>query len=268
MSGTFRRFVGVALLALSAAGCTVDVDLRVAVAEDGSGVVTVRFDLDDEAVEALGGPLEERLRVADLVRSGWEVETDEDGDGASVVARKEFGSPAQLADTVEELSGGAGPFRDFRLERDRSRFSTSFDFAGSVDLTEGVGAAAVDPADEALVAELSDEGVDVHELRRHLRERLDGAFELAVVVELPGGASHNAPSVRAGSPVWRPAVGERVEMRASASALDTERLALVVGGGLLALVALGVWWAPRRRRAATSGGGGAREATGPRGDRP
>lgn len=261
MSGTVRRVVGVALLALATAGCTVDVDLHVAVAEDGSGAVTVRFDLDDEAVEALGGSLEERLRVADLVRSGWEVETDHHGDGASVVARKEFGSPAQLADTVEELSGGAGPFRSFRLERDRTRFSTSFDFSGTLDLTQGVGAAAVDPADEALVAELSDEGVDVHELRRHLRERVDGAFDFAVVVELPGGASHNAPTLRDGAPLWRPAVGERVEMRASASALDTERLALVVGGGLLALVALGVWWAPRRRRA-TSGGGSAREATG------
>lgn len=229
------------------AGCKVDIRLVVAADDDGSGSVTARFTLDAAAVETLGGDVESRLRVADLIQAGWDVDVEPAEAGTIVEARKAFSRPEELTGVIEELSGDTGPFRDFRLERSRSQFRTSFEFRGDVDLGAGVGASALDPGDDSLAAELSDEGIDVQALREFLGDRLDRAFSFEIVAALPGDGSHNAPGTISGEPTWRPSVGERVALRASSSDLDEARIALVALGAVLFLGAVALAATGRRR---------------------
>lgn len=232
------------------ASCKVDVHLGVRVSENGSGVVQARFVLDRDALDAIGGDLGERLRVADLVQAGWAVDVNETDAGAEAVAEKRFRTPEELTAIVDQLSGDVGPFRDFVLRRHRSTFETDFSFEGRVDLDAGVGASSLDPEDEGVVAELEDEGIQVEQLREFLRERVDQSFDVEVVVDLPGDGSHNAPREVGGEPRWTPRPGEVLELKAASSERHLDRLVLVSLGSVLGLGAAGVLaaWAVRRRR--------------------
>lgn len=201
----------------------------------------LRLDLDEEARAAIPGSLDEQLRYADLVEAGWSVEVDDRDDGATVVVAKRFPTAEQLASVVHELSGEAGPFRDFRLERSPSRFRTRTEFSGTVELTEGVGAGTLDPADEPLAEELAAAGVDLEALRAFLNQRLPAdAVSFTVRVALPGEGLHDAPRTDGGEPVWEPVPGERLEMEASSSSVDVRRVVLLATGILLAVLALAV----------------------------
>lgn len=231
----------VAAAALVFSACEVDVTLGVRVGDDGSGEVRAEFVLDEEAVDSLGGELGQALRVADLIQAGWEVEVDDEVEGAAAVATKRFGTPEQLRQVIAELSGEAGPFRDFRVARDRGFFTTEYEFAGSVDLEGGVGATALDPGDGALDVELEDEDVEIEELQAFLSERLTDVFDIRVIVAMPGDGSNNAPAAAGGEPQWNPAVGEVVELRASSSSLDVARIVWLALGVVLLLLAAGVF---------------------------
>lgn len=241
----------VALASLLFTSCRVDVQLLVAAEEDGSGLVRATFVIDEEALDALGGDLEDRLRVSDLLQVGWTVTTTpEEGGGAAVVAEKAFVDPDDLTVVIRELSGETGPLRDVRLTRSRSRFRTSFDFSGLVDLTAGVAGSSLDPDDEGLVQSLADEGVDVDTLSSFLGARIDEAFSFEIVAALPGDGDDNAPHSVGGEPAWRPEVGDEVVLQASSSRLDTIRVALLAAAALFGVLALGVVsdWGRRRRR--------------------
>ncbi|GIT45565.1 MAG: hypothetical protein Ct9H300mP12_01500 [Acidimicrobiales bacterium] len=56
--------VGLFLVVLGGSACRVDATVTVDVADDGTGLVEVVFQLDAAAVDAIGG-LDERVRVAD-----------------------------------------------------------------------------------------------------------------------------------------------------------------------------------------------------------
>lgn len=237
--------------ALFLTACKVDVHVGVRVGENGSGSVRARFVLDSDALQAVGGALSERLRVADLIQAGWTVEIDDrEGGGAEAVAEKRFNTPEELTAVIDELSGDIGPFRDFVLERDHSTFGTDFSFTGRVDLESGVGPSALDPDDEGVVAELVEEGVEVEEIREFLRERVDQAFDIEVVVELPGDGPHNAPREVGGEPRWTPRPSEAVELMAESSERDLDRMVLVGLGVVFGLAAIGTLtgWGARRRR--------------------
>lgn len=253
----WRLVVVVPLFALALSACKVDVSLGVGVDDDGSGRVQVRFVLDAEAIEAIGGELGENLRVADLLQAGWQVQVDEDDDGAEVVATREFGTPEQLTEVVDELSGDVGPFRDFRLTRDRSFARTRFAFEGTVDLEGGVGGTTLDPSDLAVAEELEGEDVGVDDVQRFLSEQLDEVFGFEVVVALPGDGAHNAPSEVGGEPRWSPKVGETVQLRADATSTDLARITWLALAGLLLALAVGVYtgriWVRRRRGEARVG---------------
>lgn len=247
----------VVLFTVLLAGCRVESRLVVEVAEEGSGRVQLRVRADEEAVDALGGDVAGQLRVTDLAESGWEIEIETveedaaDDTAVEVVASKLFGTPEQLTDVVKELSGEVGPFRKFRLTRNRSLFETEFEFSGVVNLRNGVGATLLDPGDDDVAVPLEGEDVDIRDLRRFLSREANDAFEIQVSLALPGGGSSNAPATDAGDPVWTPSVGERVELDATSTRLDTARVALVVIGAVLAFLAFGVgtgWHFVRQRR--------------------
>ena len=253
--GRFAAALAVLLLLTS---CKVDVQVGIRVGENGSGTVRARFVLDRDAVEALGGDLDERLRVADLIQAGWQVDVqDRKGGGVEAVAEKRFAVPEEMSEAIDQLSGDIGPFREFTLTRDRSAFTTDFTFEGTVDLETGVGASALNPEDQGVSEEIEEQGVGVEELREFLRERVDEAFGFEVVVDLPGSGSHNAPGQVAGAPRWTPRVGEVVVLAAESSETDIDRIVLVGLGGLLLLAAAALaigWWFRRRRRAAPEAG--------------
>ena len=248
-----RRLAVLVAATLLLTSCKVDVQLGIRAAEDGSGAVRARFVLDGDALDAIGGDLEEQLRVADLLQSGWKVDVSErKGGGAEAVAEKRFAGPEEFSAAIDELSGDIGPFQDFGLRRERSTFSTSFRFEGKVDLESGVGASSLNPQDPGITEEIEAQGVDVEQLREFLRERVDQAFDFEIVVDLPGSGSNNAPDEVGGAPRWTPRVGEVVVLRAESSATDADRIALVVLGTVLLLVAAGIgvaWWIRRRRGA-------------------
>lgn len=218
-----HRLLGAALALLLLAGCRVGVTVGVDTEADGTGRVRAVVTLDAEAAGRVPD-LADQLHTDDLIAAGWEVEgprPTEDG-GVEVEATKRYRSPTEATQVVEELSGPNGPFRDFHLRRSRSFFKTRTAFQGTVDLTSGIEGF----SDEALQRRLdgSPLGFDPAELERRLGTTLDRIFDFRVVARLPGDTNSNAPTQAGNGAVWRPTLGERVELTATAEQWNTRNL--------------------------------------------
>ena len=227
-----------------------DVKVAMDVHADGRGRVEATFTLDRAAAREVGD-LRGQLRVDDLVRAGWEIDGPEpvaDG-GVVVTAERKFDGPRDAARAIDELSGDAGPFRDFRVERDSTFLRTRTQFRGTVDLQAGLDTF----GDEELRARLGEPlGVDTETLRRRAGTALTEAFGFEVVVRLPGDVSSNAPAKADNGAVWRPKLGEDVELRAraeqwNAASIVFSGLALATGVATV-LVVTGQLRRRRRRR--------------------
>lgn len=237
-----RLLLPVALLvALSA--CSADATVTVRMHEDGSGLVSVRVALDAAAVRAAevgDGKLDDRVRTADLAGAGWTVTPwRRAGGGAVITASKPFSRPDQVAAVVRELNGEHGPLRGFTASRDGSTFSTDWTVTGTVDLRQiDLGIA----ADPELVANLTNERVDVAEVERRVGgQALDG-LRVRARAELPDGTTRTVTAV----------AGRGVRLSVSAADSDVGRLALVaigvvLGGLAVALLVVGEVYARRRR---------------------
>lgn len=238
MSGAWR-LAAAALLVLAATGCRLDVNVGFDVADDGSGVVRVAVGLDEEAARRVP-ELADQLEVQDLVDAGWTITgPTEEGDGRTWIrASKPFATPAEAGDVLAELSGEGGPFRDFRVERERSFLAETWRFRGDVDLTGGIDGFSDDALRERLDG--TSFGADTAELERRAGDTLDRVFRFRVAAELPGDVSSNAPLDVTGGAVWTPSLGEQVSLRATGEVLDTTRIAwlAVAGAAGLALVAV------------------------------
>lgn len=218
-----HRLLGAAVALVLLAGCRVGVTVGVDAEADGTGRVRALVTLDKDAAARVPD-LADQLRTDDLVAAGWELEgprPTEEG-GVEVEATKRFRTAGEAAQVVEELSGPAGPFRDFRLQRTRSFFKTRTALAGTVDLTSGIEAF----SDEALQRRLdgSPLGFDPAELERRLGTTLGRIFEFRVVARLPGDTDSNAPTQAGNGAVWRPTLGERVELTATAEQWNARNL--------------------------------------------
>ncbi len=223
-------------LALAAAalvlltGCKLSIVVGIDARADGSGVVRATVTLDKEAADRLG-QAGGRLEAEDLRRAGWTVTgpTPIGGGGATLIASKGFGTPAELGAVIDEVAGPRRPLRDFKLERDRSFARTETRFSGVVDLSGGVDAFGDDRLREQTGADI---GLDLEELERQAGVALNRFFSVQVAVRLPGSVDANAPTVAGNGAVWRPQLGERAALAASGSQLDTRRI------GLLGIAAL------------------------------
>ena len=215
------------------AACKVDATVTVQMHTNGSGAVSVRVVLDRGAVRAAeigGGTLEDRVRLADLPAAGWTVSPwrRHPGGGATVVVRKPFSRPGQVAGIVAELNGASGPLHGFEATRSSSTFSTGWTVHGTVDLRTIDTGLTKDPE---LVANLTAERVDLPAVEQRITNGARNGLRIRAVAELPGGQRTSV--------VAKP--GARQVLAARADETDTERVLLLgagIGIGVLAFVIL------------------------------
>ena len=129
----------VAGLAVFASACRVDTAVEVEVEDDGSGLVTVVFTADADAVTRVP-ELAEGLRLDDVRAAGWAVDGPiSRGDGGTEVrAVKEFESASQLSVLLAELAGDDVIFSEVVLEQTRSFAKSAYEFGAVVNPTPPV----------------------------------------------------------------------------------------------------------------------------------
>lgn len=249
--GLVPRVVLALVVTALLAGCELQAELNVDVAEDGSGTVEVGVGLDDEALERRPDVFDE-LAIDDLLETGWTQDGPAvEADGLTWVRlRHDFARPEEVGPLVEEVAGEQGPFRDFSLTRDDSFAETTYDFAGTVDFTRGLESVT---EDEELAEALDAEPIEV--LEQQIGQAVDQLVQVRVGVRLPGDVESNAPTQADNGAVWQPSVLEReaLELSATGELRRTERyvwtgVAVAAGIALVLLLSVRlVAWRRRRR---------------------
>ncbi len=111
----------------------------VVVNEDGSGLVVVEVELDPEAASGvLDLEGEVGLWLSDVNEAGWNTvppTVGEDG-FTRVGASKEFGTPEQFTEIMNELSGDARIFSNFQLIRKKEFARVRYEVRGSLHPSE------------------------------------------------------------------------------------------------------------------------------------
>ncbi len=241
LRGRRRSALPVVLLVLAGAllaGCQVDADVAIVMRSDGSGFVRAVVLLDAEAVAAAEtgvGKIEDAVRLTDLDAAGWtHMWRRRDNGGSVLTLRKAFGNPSEIAAVVEELSGAAGPLKDFSGVRDAGLISTNYAVAGTVDLSAlGIG------ADPAVIEAWTANRLDPVAIEETFTRELRDSVRVSVTVRLPGGVHQ----------VLEPEPGSTTNVALDTTDHDEVRLAALGIGALFAVAALAVLLWPRRDRA-------------------
>jgi hypothetical protein len=228
---------------LANAGCQLQLDLNVAVEEDGSGQIEVVVGLDPDAIERIGGDLAAVLAIDDLEEAGWTVDgptLDPDGYTRVRVGRP-FADPDEAAQIFEQIVSAEGPFRDLAITRTDSFARTEWTFTGRIDFSGGIEAF----GDSGIAAELDGEplGQSQQDIEAQLGEPLSEAIDVRVGVRLPGQVTSNAMSAAEEGGRWQVPWG--AEPLALAAQGEETRTATLVAAGVGAvcvalLVGLGV----------------------------
>ena len=133
------------------ASCQVDSVVAITVDEGGSGQVVVTVHLDADAAQRLGDPAT-AIHLEDLSAAGWVVEKPRsdsavqdaaglDAGGVSLVVRRKFGSPNELAQVLGEIGGNPGDpnstavFSDVQLKLTDGFASTKYEFLSDLNLS-------------------------------------------------------------------------------------------------------------------------------------
>jgi len=220
--------------------------------ENGSGDVTIRIGLDDDAIKK-APDFATALKTDDLTAHGWSVSGPvKQTDGFTYfTVTKAFATPAEADVIFKEISGDAGPFRDFSITRARSFARTKFNFSGTVEFARGLESF----SDSDLAERLDNKplGDDIKAIEQRINDTLDNVFQINITVRLPGSVSSNAPGQFANGARWQPKLSEPAPVTLTASSSSTRWLsvigaavAVVCGIGLL--VGLPLVWVIRRRR--------------------
>jgi hypothetical protein len=224
--------------------------------ENGSGTVTVRIGLDDDAMKKAPN-FQQSLKVDDLTAHGWTVTGPvKETDGFTYFsAAKPFANPDEAKKIFTEISGDKGPFRDFTISRTRSFAHTKFHFSGTVDFTGGIESF----SDSELAQQLDGKpiGEDVKAIEQRIGESLDNVFEIRIAVRMPGDVTSNAPGQATNGAVWQPRLSQPAAITLDASSSSTRwftiigtAVAVVAGPVLLPVVLILTLARARRRRRA------------------
>lgn len=228
----------VLVIVFSTGACRVRTDIGIEVKDNGSGTVTVKIGLDDDAMKKAPN-FQQSLKVDDLAAHGWTLTGPvKETDGFTYFsASKPFANPDEARRIFLEISGDKGPFRDFNITRSRSFARTKFGFSGTVDFTGGIESF----SDSELAAQLDGKpiGDDVKAIEQRINDSLDNVFQIRIAVRLPGDVSSNAPGQAANGAVWQPRLSQQgaVALQASSTSI---RWVTIIGTAVavLALVAL------------------------------
>jgi hypothetical protein len=231
-----RLVLLVALVVLSSGACRVRTDIGIEVKENGSGTVTVKIGLDDDAMKKAPN-FQQALKVDDLTAHGWTVSgpvKETDGFTYFSVA-KPFANADEAKRIFTEISGDKGPFRDFAITRSRSFAHTNFHFSGTVDFSSGIESF----SDSELAQQLDGKpvGEDVKAIEQRIGESLDNVFEIRIAVRMPGDVTSNAPGQAANGAVWQPRLSQPAAITLEASS-ESSRWFTIAGTAVAVLAAL------------------------------
>lgn len=246
----------VVLVVIGASACRVKTEIGVTVKDDGSGTVTVRVGLDDDALQRAPNFVQS-LKTDDLAAAGWTVvgPVKEADNFTYVEASKNFANPDEASKIFADLSGTGGPFRDFAITRSRAFARTKFTFNGTVDFAAGLEAF----GDSDLAAALDGKplGDDLGAIQARLGEPLDRVFSFEVAVRLPGDVTSNAPGQAENGAIWQPSLAQAGPVQLTAKSTSTRWqtligsvVAVVAAIGLLVLLILWLHFRVRQRRRA------------------
>lgn len=251
------RLFGAALAVGASAllsACQVDTTVRIAVEDNGSGTVGLRTVLDAEAANELGADPVAAISVDDLRNAGWEVSMRRvEGGGVQVDASKPFSNPRRLGSVIDELSGPAGPLRDWSLSVDSGFATATYRLGGTVELT-----GSLDQFSDAEVAAALDgfaTGRSPDELAAALAAHPDGVT-LRVETELPAeitaatGADRSDDEPETASARWVLGDGKptTAHVRVDASERSQTPVVWMAGGAVAVLAAVAVALSGRGRR--------------------
>jgi hypothetical protein len=135
------------------------------------------------------------------------------------------------------VSGEKGPFRDFRISRDRSFARTKLRFTGTVDFTGGLESF----SDSELAQQLDGHplGEDVKAIEARINDTLDNVFDIRVVVRMPGDVTSNAPGQAANGAQWQPKLSQPEPITLEAESTST-RWFTIVGAAMVGLAIIGL----------------------------
>ena len=188
--------------------------------ENGSGTVTVKIGLDDDALKQAPN-FQQSLKVDDLTAHGWTVTGPvKETDGFTYFsAAKPFANPEEAEKILTEVSGEKGPFQDFTISRTRSFARTKFHFSGTVDFTGGIESF----SDSELAQQLDGHplGEDVKAIEARINDTLDNVFQIRIAVRMPGDVTSNAPGQATNGAVWQPRLSEPNAITLEATSTST-----------------------------------------------
>ena len=249
MTSRLARAAVVCSLILLLSACNMTVQISTHLNGKGGGTLGLRMVLDKEVRDGLAGSgggkgitvledLFSRLQAAN-----WKVTRSEPGGGLDIQATKAFTDQASFTQAMRDLSGGStsdsGALGGYSLGYTTrgSFFKTNTVFSGTVDTSawRQILAATVTKGNQQQAQALLDSASD--------------NFHFEIHATLPGSVSvgKGDGTVSNGEAIWRPALGSRVEISASASAIKTSSLLLIGLPALLIIAGLG-WYAIGRRQ--------------------
>jgi hypothetical protein len=248
-----RLVLLVLLVVVCSSACRVRTDIGIEIKDNGSGTVTVKIGLDDDAMKKAPN-FQQALKVDDLTAHGWTVTGPaKETDGFTYfAAAKPFANPTEAKAIFDEISGPSGPFRDFSISRTRSFARTKFHFAGTVDFSGGIQSF----SDSELAQQLDGQpiGEDVKAIEARINDTLDNVFQIHIAVRMPGDVTSNAPGQATNGAVWEPRLSQPAAITLDASSTSTRWFTIVgtvvaiVAGPVLLPIVLTLTLVRRRRR--------------------
>ena len=200
------------------AGCRLDLDVAVNMAQDGSGTVTVTATADAELLAKAPTAVQD-VRLDDARAAGWTVAgpTTTDTGGAQVVLTKPFGTPEQATAILAEINGPNGPLRAVTLTQAREFAKVTTELNGEVRLDGGLAAF----ADDALVQVAGK--VPLADQIAATGVPLDQALGLTLTVDAPGQVAATTGTVADGAITWVPPLveGQSTSLQLTAVQQDT-----------------------------------------------
>ena len=231
---TVARIAGLGLLAMLLSACLkLDMDLQVSADNTISG--SMIFGVDKQLLELTGGSVEDFL--------GTDSPLPSDAEGVTVEPFEddEFIGQRFVFDSVPLETLSSGTPDELRITREGDTFTVT----GALDLSSGLsGATGATGATGFPGAE----------------EFLQGA-DLKVRITFPGQVTDTNGEVDGNSVTWVPVVGERLELRATASAIPSGgdsnlTMLLIIAAVIVALaIVVGIVVAQRRNRPAPAASG-------------